>query len=224
MCELLYKILDKKQLSNFFHALQDKGTIYAPVKQSSKTHSFQVVDSVEQVDLDYNRTMIPPKKLFIAPEETIFTFDQDAEKYIEPGESFMADFPFQISNPEDISLDRLVLVDIDKHKVTKIQVNIIYGTTTLPLDYILFQNYPNPFNPNTTVRFQVPKTSDVAVKIYDMLGQEVRTLFAGVTQRGTYTVNWDGLSDAGVQMSSGSYIYRMTAGEFVQSKKMILLK
>ncbi len=57
-----------------------------------------------------------------------------------------------------------------------------------------------------------------------MLGQEIRTLFTGVTQRGTYTVQWDGLNDAGSKMSSGSYIYRMTAGEFVQSKKMILLK
>jgi hypothetical protein len=57
-----------------------------------------------------------------------------------------------------------------------------------------------------------------------MLGQEVRTLFAEEVLRGTYTVDWDGLSDAGVQMSSGTYIYRMIAGEFMQSKKMILLK
>jgi len=88
----------------------------------------------------------------------------------------------------------------------------------------LFQNYPNPFNPNTSVKFQVPKTGDVSIKIYDMLGQEVRTLFAGEVMRGTYSAEWDGLNDAGMQMSSGSYIYRMIAGEFVQSKKMILLK
>ena len=60
------------------------GVIYAPVKQSSKTHSFQKVADIEKMDLEYHRTMIPPKKLFIAPEETIFTFDQVTEKYIEP--------------------------------------------------------------------------------------------------------------------------------------------
>jgi len=93
-----------------------------------------------------------------------------------------------------------------------------------PSDYALFQNYPNPFNPSTSVRFQVPQTSSVTVKIYDMLGQEVRTLFTGEVVRGIYAANWNGLNDAGLQMSSGSYIYKMVAGDFVQSKKMVLLK
>ncbi len=57
-----------------------------------------------------------------------------------------------------------------------------------------------------------------------MLGQEVRTLFTGEVLRGTYTVEWDGLNDAGQQMSSGSYIYRMIAGEFMQAKKMVYVK
>lgn len=136
----------------------------------------------------------------------------------------MADMPFVISNPEEITLRNLILIDTDRNKLGYIEVELIYGTTPLPLDYILFQNYPNPFNPNTSVKFQVPKTSDVTVKIYDMLGQEVRTLFASEVMRGTYSVEWDGLNDAGMRMSSGSYIYRMIAGDFVQSKKMILLK
>jgi Abnormal spindle-like microcephaly-assoc'd, ASPM-SPD-2-Hydin/HYDIN/CFA65/VesB-like, Ig-like domain/FlgD Ig-like domain len=151
-------------------------------------------------------------------------YDRLADKYIAAGENFMADMPFQISNPEDITLERLILVDIDKNKLLKIQVDIYYSTPALPLDYILFQNYPNPFNPNTSIRFQIPQTGDVSLKVYDMLGQEVRVLFEGVSQRGTYTINWDGLNDAGVKMSSGTYIYRMISGDFVQSKKMILLK
>ena len=151
-------------------------------------------------------------------------YDRFANKYIEAGEHFMADMPFNITDPKNISVAKLILVDINKHKLGNIVIEIIYGNPTLPLDYILFQNYPNPFNPTTAVKFQVPKTSDVTVRIYDMLGQEIRTLFAGEVLRGTYTVDWDGLNDAGVKMSSGSYIYRMIAGEFVQSKKMILLK
>jgi hypothetical protein len=151
-------------------------------------------------------------------------YDRLGQKYIDEGNHFMADMPVVLSNPDAITLEKLILVDINQHKVMNIEINIIHGTTPLPLDYILFQNYPNPFNPSTSVKFQVPKTSDVTIKIYDMLGQEVRTLFTGQVLRGTYTTEWDGMNDAGVKMSSGSYIYRMTAGEFVQSKKMILLK
>jgi len=151
-------------------------------------------------------------------------YDRIGQKYIQPGIHFMADMPFIISNYEDITLDRLILVDINVQRVMKIQVNIIHQAPPLPLDYILFQNYPNPFNPSTTVKFQVPKTSDVTIKIYDMLGQEIRTLFSEQVMRGNYTVEWDGLNEAGQQMSSGSYVYRMIAGEFMQSKKMVYVK
>jgi hypothetical protein len=152
-------------------------------------------------------------------------YDRLANKYIDAGKHFMADMPFRISNPEEVSPEKMVLVDINKQKVENLHIEIIYGNApSLPLDFILFQNYPNPFNPNTTVKFQVPKTSSVAIKIYDMLGQEVRTLFDEQVMRGTYAVQWDGMNDAGLKMSSGTYIYRMKAGEFVQSKKMILLK
>jgi hypothetical protein len=163
---------------------------------------------------------------YLQVEELLRTlmYDRLAEKYIEPGFHFMADMPFEISNYNDITLDKLVLVDINVQRVMNIEVNIIHQAPPLPLDYILFQNYPNPFNPSTSVKFQVPQTSDVTIKIYDMLGQEVRTLFAGEVLRGTYTAEWDGLNDAGVQMSSGSYVYRMIAGEFMQAKKMVYVK
>jgi hypothetical protein len=151
-------------------------------------------------------------------------YDRLGTKYIEPGYHMMADMPFVISNPEEITLRDLILVDVNKRKLGHIDVEIIHGTPTLPLDYVLWQNYPNPFNPSTSVQFQVPKTSDVTVTIYDMLGQEVRTLFSGEVMRGTYSVQWDGRNDAGVQMSSGSYVYRMISGDFVQSKKMVLVK
>jgi len=94
----------------------------------------------------------------------------------------------------------------------------------IPRSFQLFQNYPNPFNPSTTVRFQVPIESEVTIKIYDILGREIKTLFSEQMQRGTNTVEWDGLNDAGERMSSGTYIYRIVAGEFVQSKKMLLQK
>jgi hypothetical protein len=152
-------------------------------------------------------------------------YDRLGEKYIEAGDHFMADMPLRIINPQDISIDKIILVDNNKNELEKIGVEIVYGNApSLPLDYILYQNYPNPFNPVTIVKFQVPQTTNVSVKIYDMLGQEIRTLYDGQVQRGTHTLQWDGLNDSSVKMSSGTYIYRIKAGDFIQSKKMLLLK
>ena len=157
-------------------------------------------------------------------------YDRLADRYIKAGERFAADMPFNIKTPENIKPEKIILVGMDKHKVEKTDIEIIYGNAPdLPLDYILFQNYPNPFNPATTIKFQVPQTSNVTIKIYNMLGQEIRTLFAGQVLRGTHTFQWDGLNNSNIKMSSGTYIYRMTAGNgtsasYVQSNKMILLK
>lgn len=144
---------------------------------------------------------------------------------IEPGEYLFLNMPFAISNPRDIKIDNIVLANENNEQIEKLTIEVIYGNAPqLPTEYSLSQNYPNPFNPNTSVQFTVPKAENVIIKLYDMLGQEVRTLFTGQVQRGTYTVNWDGANNSGLKMSSGSYVYRMIAGEFVQSKKMILMK
>jgi len=128
-------------------------------------------------------------------------------------------------NINGISCGRINSGALNQMKFT-VYYNILTDviTSIVPEEFTLSQNYPNPFNPVTTVQFQVPKMTNITIKIFDMLGREIRTLFAGEALRGTYTVEWDGLNDAGFKMSSGSYIYRMIAGEFVQSKKMILLK
>ena len=107
----------------------------------------------------------------------------------------------------------------------KVEVEIRYeGEPGIPLDYSLSQNFPNPFNPNTSVQFSVPVDGFVTIKVYDMLGQAVADLYSGSAQAGTYTLNWNGKDNSGSVVSSGSYIYKMTAGEFVQSKKMTFLK
>jgi hypothetical protein len=95
----------------------------------------------------------------------------------------------------------------------------------LPTEFNLGQNYPNPFNPTTTISFSLPKEAPVTFEIYNMLGVRIRTLMAGQTKSaGMYTVAWDGRDDAGVSMSSGVYLYRVSAGSFLASKKMTLLK
>jgi len=93
----------------------------------------------------------------------------------------------------------------------------------LPLEYTLSQNYPNPFNPETRIRYQLARPDRVALKIYNMLGQEVRTLVNKLKPAGSYEVSWDGKNNAGQRMPSGMYLYRIDAEGLTQTKKMMLL-
>ncbi len=88
----------------------------------------------------------------------------------------------------------------------------------------LAQNAPNPFNPTTTIRFSLPASQEVGLAIYAADGKLVRTLVDGVKERGTHNATWDGRDMAGNPVSSGVYFYRLTAGKFSESKKMVLLK
>ena len=94
----------------------------------------------------------------------------------------------------------------------------------LPMSYDLHQNYPNPFNPSTVISYALPKASYVSIKIYDMLGREVKTLVNSEQNAGILNVQWNGENDFGSKVSSGAYIYMIKAGDFFQAKKMILLK
>ena len=93
-----------------------------------------------------------------------------------------------------------------------------------PSSYILYQNYPNPFNLETEVKFIIPEPCDVLLKIYNLLGEEVRTLINERREKGYYTVKWDGKDSRGLTAASGVYFYRLKAGSFVSTKKMILIK
>ncbi len=89
----------------------------------------------------------------------------------------------------------------------------------LPLYYELSQNYPNPFNPITRIRYQIPESAFVSIKIYDVLGNEIAELVKEEMITGAYEIDFDGS-----ELTSGIYYYRITAGDFSQTKKMILLK
>lgn len=94
----------------------------------------------------------------------------------------------------------------------------------LPTSYSLSQNVPNPFNPNTTIEFALPRTSEVKLDVFNLLGQKVRTLVDDQLGAGFKRVEWDGKDDNGADVASGVYLYRIKAGSFVESKKMMLLK
>jgi len=120
-------------------------------------------------------------------------------------------------------------------------MSLVKGHMSVPVQYNLGQNYPNPFNPTTTIRYSLPSIEKRAkkegkeagsplnalrttLKVYNLLGQEVRTLVNEVQKPGQYTVTWDGTDETGRQVGSGVYFCRMTANLFEGTMKMILLK
>lgn len=94
----------------------------------------------------------------------------------------------------------------------------------LPQEFELGQNRPNPFNPNTVIEFAVPRPAEVRVEVFNTLGQRVKTLANEFSKAGYKRVEWDGTDDNGNSVASGVYLYRMTAGDFSETKKMLLLK
>ncbi|MCW8803579.1 MAG: T9SS type A sorting domain-containing protein, partial [Ignavibacteriaceae bacterium] len=103
------------------------------------------------------------------------------------------------------------------------------NTGSIPSDYSLKQNYPNPFNPKTRIDFSLPVESNVKLVIYNILGQEVIRLIANQMTAGNHTVVWNASDASGSKLTSGIYLYKLTASgingnEFQEIKKMILMK
>lgn len=94
----------------------------------------------------------------------------------------------------------------------------------LPAEFALSQNMPNPFNPTTIVKYDLPRDAVTTLRVYNSLGQLVRTLVNELKPAGSHQVMFDGRDDSGTQLSSGMYIYQITAGSFTKSAKMLLLK
>lgn len=94
----------------------------------------------------------------------------------------------------------------------------------VPAAFVLDQNYPNPFNPTTNISYGLNERSFVSLKIYNLMGEEVRSLVSQDMEAGYHDVKWDGRGNDGLEVPTGMYIYRMTAGTFSETKKMMLLK
>ena len=104
-------------------------------------------------------------------------------------------------------------------RLSGLLVGVGNNNTELPETFRLEQNYPNPFNPSTTISFSMPKADNVELKVYDLLGREVATLISGFRVAGSYRMDFNAS-----HLSSGVYIYRLQAGDFVESKRMTLIK
>lgn len=127
-------------------------------------------------------------------------------------------FTLQISDPQQTRHLKLIL------GTEAFARQASAGIPLQPVEYMLAQNYPNPFNPVTTIRYALSKRSRVTVEVFNLLGEKVRTLVNGEQAAGFHSVVWDGTTDAGVRAASGVFLYRLTAGEFRATKKLVLLR
>ena len=111
---------------------------------------------------------------------------------------------------------RLKQIDLDGSFSYSDKIEIETGN---PSEFVLKQNYPNPFNPGTKIKYSVPQTSQVQIKVFDVLGNEIETLINEEKLAGTYELTWNA-----VNLPSGVYFYQLRAGAFMQTKKMVILK
>lgn len=197
------------------------------------------------VDLVLGGTISTPTPIAYEASNSIFTRTQinsgcdvsmHAGNYIKLGRGFMAssgsEYRAHIGglmkpNLEDGGTTKgieLSKVTIEKSNEIDLENSLNKNNPVVPTNWELMQNYPNPFNPTTTLRYGLKEDVQVSLKIYNVLGQEVRTLVNEKQSAGFKSVLWDGKNNEGAQVQSGIYIYRIVAGNYVKAKKMMLVK
>lgn len=126
-----------------------------------------------------------------------------------------------IVNGREISLYQSGNITIQNEASIALRIG---GESSVPMEFALDQNFPNPFNPSTSIRYHLPGDSHITLKVFDALGQEVKTLVNGFHKAGTMSVTWDGTGNRGETLASGMYFVRLVSGDKSDSKKMILMK
>ena len=164
-------------------------------------------------------------------EMIILVFSAEGEQ-IAPGSGPVLSIPCTFKGDKrssfPISIEEVVLANAEAQAVSA-----VVRTTTLsdwkqtPTQFHLSQNYPNPFNPVTDIRYQITDSGSpvhTTLKIYNILGQGVRTLVDEPKHGGYYTVTWNGMDNSGFRVASGVYFYRLASGDYVDTRSMLLLK
>jgi hypothetical protein len=182
---------------------QYNGTIYVPFVHDAVHRAMYPDANGTPITISQGQTVVVTKSItlnssWVANNSKVIVFVQDMSTK-------------KVQNVEFIGLDGVTGVGEG-------------NTGAVPTSFALDQNFPNPFNPSTTVSYAVPSQSFVSLKVFNTLGEEVRTLVSDVQGVGNHTATWDGLNSAGKEVPSGTYLLQMTAGQFRATKKLLLLK
>ena len=164
---------------------------------------------------------------------------------LEAGEGVIANLEFSVAPELEILEVETTVIDKPSHELMFVytvengemkdvkpefpQISVVLSEVLpagdlLPTVYNLKQNAPNPFNPTTGISYDLPKASNVRMSIYNVLGQEVTTLMDAFQEAGSHSIVWNGTNNNGTAVASGMYFYRIEAGEFSKTMKMMMLK
>jgi len=238
-----HQVIDTIRIDNkLYYEVDLYGTNY--YREDSTGHFYEYINGAEQIIMDFNMSpgdSIPTRRFDSGPggytvcfekkEVTTFigTYDQQI--------TFFLDWDSQIIDEEQtFVLQRgvglaffKVAAHFSEYLVGAIIDGVVYGDTNVvsveearnetPRHFSLSQNYPNPFNPSTTIRFDLPKAAFVTLKIYSLLGEKIETLVQEFRLAGFHKIHWTAEG-----LSSGHYFYRLQAGEFIDTKKFILIR
>ncbi len=152
-----------------------------------------------------------------ASEMTLLAYTTETE-YVDNTATVAADYQYAIS-ATDYGMNESPITEPINLSLTSIT-----SGRALPTEFGLAQNFPNPFNPVTTIEIALPKTSMATLTIYNLMGQVIREFNSGTLSAGYHTFVWDACNQSGARVGSGIYIYTLTAGDFTQTKKMILMR
>lgn len=205
----------------------------------STDHSITIRDSSGVIDTAHVNEFLFPSKIFAAKTDVDGDGNEDIVAgyqpwyYGAPGTDSIAvskktwntgtNQYDSVSLPKIQNPKRYGFVILTKSSATGVSSKEL--TFITPEDYKLNQNFPNPFNPSTNITFVLPLNKNVTVKIYDMLGKEVKTLLNNEPlAKGTHSLTWDARDNHGKQVASGAYIFRMNAGNVEKTMKMMLIK
>lgn len=170
------------------------------------------------------------------------------EPDLAPGNGPIANLVFSVDNTLDIDAIDITTIEMEEpnHSLMLIYNEMVDGvphsmsltpdfegvylaisdpmSNILPESFTLAQNAPNPFNPQTRIDYDIPKATNVRLEVYNVLGQHVNTLVDGFQEAGSKSVIWNGRDNSGASVSSGVYFYRIEAGDFSMTRKMMMLK
>jgi len=170
-----------------------------------------------------------------APSFTLMYEDTLEQTHLSLSNIFIADSIAEIEEPDDTNdlvgciwyvhaFDGLELNEQHHGLALDFSGYLELYNEVLPRDFVVHPAFPNPFNPVTTLRYDLPENGLVSITIYDMLGREVKTLINQTQDAGFKSVIWDATNDYGKPVSAGIYLYKIQTGEYMQTKKMVLLK
>jgi len=200
------------------------GTVSSFKKQMDKVDVFHLINFTGATSLDWRDNEGTQQEPGLI-ENLLLEFESERQVI----NIWIASPDFNLSSPSEVAFEQqnqqvlftvpqlmywdMIVVEYDS------PVFVEQKDSGLPESFILYQNYPNPFNPATSIQYTIGSKQFVSIKIYDLLGREIATLINEEKPAGNYEIKFDGS-----ELSSGTYFYKLIAGSFVETKKMILLK